>query len=130
MKVIIAGSRTITDYSCLTNAIRMAKFDVTEVVCGMAAGADRLGQKWAIANNIPIREMPANWSKHGKPAGMIRNKQMAEYADAAIILWDGKSKGARNMLDEMKRVGKPFFLDIIDTEMDIQSRIEATRAEL
>ena len=37
---------------------------------------------------------------------------MAKYADAAVIIWDGKSRGTQNMIKEMERAGKPF--DLID----------------
>jgi hypothetical protein len=114
MKVILAGSREITDYSELLTAISTAKFEITEVVCGMAAGTDKLGEKWARVNNVPVKEMPADWNKYGKPAGPIRNRQMAEYADAAIVLWDGVSPGSRNMISEMNRLKKPVFIRIVE----------------
>ena len=31
-----------------------------------------------------------DWNKHGRAAGPIRNKQMAEYGDALLIIWDGE----------------------------------------
>jgi hypothetical protein len=30
---------------------------------------------------------------------------MAQYADALIAFWDGKSKGTKNMIDEAKKQG-------------------------
>lgn len=116
MKVIIAGSRTITDYASVLKAIINSKIDITEVVCGCAFGVDRLGQQWANVNNVPVKEMPADWSKHGKSAGPIRNREMAEYADAAIIIWDGHSKGALNMIQEIKKINKPYFIDVVNNE--------------
>lgn len=41
---------------------------------------------------------------------------MAEYADAAIVFWDGKSRGAKNMIDEMKKLGKPVKLVFFDVK--------------
>ena len=114
MKTIIAGSRTIKDYSAIVNAIRMSNFNITEVVSGKATGADILGERWAIANNIPIKEMPANWNTYGKSAGPIRNAEMTKYADAAIIIWDGKSAGAKDMINQIKKANKPYFIDIVE----------------
>lgn len=117
MKIIIAGSRTVDDYALVAQAMKQCCFnDITEVVCGMAAGVDTLGSRWAIANNVPVKEMPANWSKHGKAAGPIRNREMAKYADAAVIIWDGKSRGSRNMINEMIRAGKPYFVQLTESE--------------
>ena len=39
---------------------------------------------------------------------------MAEYCDWAIILWDGKSEGARNMAEEMNKVNKFYVMEIVD----------------
>ena len=43
---------------------------------------------------------------HDKAAGPIRNRQMAEYADYLIAFWDGESRGTRNMIETMKKLGK------------------------
>lgn len=112
MRVIIAGSREITDYSFVASVIKRCGFNITEVVSGTAHGVDRLGEQWAVQNNVPIKYMPPDWNLHGKAAGPIRNKEMAEYADAAVIIWNGESAGTKNMLENMQRLGKPYFLDI------------------
>ena len=117
MKVVIAGSRDITDYRRLRALIERSGFEITEVVSGQARGVDRMGERWAVANNIPIKPMPANWTKYGnKRAGQIRNREMAEYADAVIILWDGKSPGTKGMIQYLQELGVPFVVDIVEQE--------------
>jgi hypothetical protein len=54
---------------------------------------------------VPLKIFPAQWSIYGKGAGYIRNREMAQYADALIAFWDGKSKGTKNMIDEAKKQG-------------------------
>ena len=107
MKVIIAGSRNINDYKLIVDTIQSSGYTITEVVSGTAVGPDQLGERWARANNTPIKEMPADWIRHGNSAGPQRNRAMAEYADAAIIIWDGQSRGTRNMIENMIRRKKP-----------------------
>ena len=116
MKVIIAGSRKVEDYKLVAEAMKRCNFKVTEVVSGCATGVDRMGETWARANNLPIKEMPANWYQHGKAAGPIRNREMAEYADAAVVIWDGKSRGTRNMINEMIRKNKPYYIVMTESE--------------
>lgn len=124
MKVIIAGTRykdkvnkiPFDDFKLIVEAVERSGFEITEVVCGMAIGVDKLGEQWAIANNIPVKEMPANWNAHGKAAGPIRNRQMAEYADAAVVVWDGVSAGSRNMINEMIRKKKPYYVALTESK--------------
>lgn len=98
MRTIIAGSRTIKDYDVVKEAIEKSGFDITTLISGTADGVDQLGEKWAKDNNIPIELHPADWDKWGRSAGTIRNQEMAECAEACILVWDRQSKGTKNML--------------------------------
>jgi hypothetical protein len=98
MKVIIAGSRSITSYDKLVKTIEQSGFDITEIVSGGARGVDTLGEHYAHNNNIPLTIIKAEWDKYGRSAGYKRNVQMADYADALIALWDGESRGTRHMI--------------------------------
>lgn len=91
-------------------------FTITEVVSGTARGVDRLGEWWAEEHHIPLIQFPPNWESYGKGAGMVRNKEMAYYADALIAVWDGKSKGTKHMVDVMISLGKPVSLYITDLQ--------------
>jgi hypothetical protein len=102
LKVIVAGMRTFNDDKAL-NAILMHnhshRFKFAELIHGGARGADALAMLWAESNQVPVKCFPADWDLHGKSAGYIRNKQMAEYGEVLIAFWDGKSKGTRLMID-------------------------------
>jgi hypothetical protein len=106
MKLIIAGGRdykfTERDYLMLNNIE-----GVTEVVCGMARGADAFGLQWARLNNIPVAEFPANWSLYGKSAGPIRNQEMAAYADAVALFPGGV--GTASMYRTAKNNGLKIY---------------------
>ena len=52
-----------------------------------------------------IKRFPADWDKFKKAAGYIRNEQMGNYCDIAIIFWDGSSKGTLNMITCKERAG-------------------------
>jgi hypothetical protein len=99
-RFIIAGGRDFSDYEYLKEKCFNILPNDCEVVSGGAKGADYLGERFAKENEIQIKKFPANWNLHGKSAGPIRNKQMAEYADALICFWDGESRGTKNMIDE------------------------------
>lgn len=106
MRCIIAGSRTITNYAALERIMKMVESmgwpPITEIVSGGAKGVDSLGERWAVEHNLPIKRFEARWIEYGRGAGPIRNKQMAEYANAesrgaCVALWDGKSSGTKHM---------------------------------
>ena len=106
MKLIIAGSRTITDkervFAHIDRVIQSASeqgITITEIVSGGARGIDKLGESYAKTHSIPLMIFPADWNKYGKSAGYIRNKEMAEYADCLLAIWDRKSKGTKHMID-------------------------------
>jgi hypothetical protein len=112
VKTIIAGSRSITDIAQVQRAITGSGFYITEVVSGKARGVDSLGEMEARRRRIPVKFFPADWSK-GPCAGPMRNRQMADYAEALILIWDGKSKGSANMLQEAKKRGLGIFQHIV-----------------
>lgn len=110
MKVIIAGSRTGFVARNVFEAIEAAAFPVSEVVSGGAKGVDKDGEYYATLNGIPISQFIPDWDKHGKKAGMLRNIQMGNYADALIAVWDGKSKGTQHMIEYMLSLNKPVYV--------------------
>jgi len=106
-KVIIAGGREFNDYDYLKrrcSVILRHKKDII-VVSGQAKGADTLGERLAYELGYSVKVFPADWDTHGRSAGYIRNSQMADYADALIAFWDGKSKGTGHMIDLAKSKG-------------------------
>ncbi len=113
MKLIIAGSRTMNDVQLLYDNADGFLDRVTSVVSGCAYGADKLGENWAAEHNLFIHKFPANWSKYGRAAGPVRNRQMAEYADELLAFLGPGSKGTASMIAEMERVGKPITVVLI-----------------
>lgn len=110
MKTIIAGSRHIKDAAIVCKAVELSKFEITEVVSGGAPGVDTAGEAIAETMGLPLKVFPAKWEIHGRAAGPIRNQQMAEYADALIAVWDGKSKGTKDMIDRASEQGLAVFV--------------------
>lgn len=110
MKVIIAGGRDFNDeYFMFTTLHDLWNNHIeikdVEIVSGGAYGADFLAEKYAKENGYKLKVIKANWNEFGKSAGPIRNSQMADYADALIAFWDGKSKGTKNMIETAKKKG-------------------------
>jgi hypothetical protein len=121
VKLVIAGSRSWTDYSSLKSVLDdfTKSHKVTEIVSGTAKGADTLGEKYAKENGIPIKRFPAKWNDMSEPclkktnkygeynalAGHKRNEQMAKYCDFAIVFTHG-SRGSKDMIGQMEKLGR------------------------
>ena len=127
MKIIIAGSRTITDkvrvYDIITAGLHTLldsqQINDFTIISGGARGVDKLGEMYAIERSkypgsyVKLEVFPADWNQYGKRAGYLRNKQMAEYADALILIWDGKSRGSQMMLELAKQYKLKIYEQII-----------------
>lgn len=101
-RVIIAGGRDFDDYDLVVSTMDKLLQNITEpitIVCGMARGADTLGERYAISKGYEVARFPADWGKFGKAAGYKRNEQMAQNADALVAFWDGRSRGTKHMID-------------------------------
>jgi hypothetical protein len=113
MRTIVAGSRSISNYEIVKAAIEGSGFNITTLISGTARGVDQLGERWAIENGISVEKHPADWNKWGSYAGPKRNKEMAEVAEACIIVWDKESKGTKNMMiNALNNNLKLFVYDI------------------
>lgn len=109
-RVIIAGTRTFSNYPLLADyadkkLAAVKERDSIEIVSGGASGADALGERYARERGYSLKIFPAEWKQYGRKAGPIRNRQMAEYADALLAYWDGKSRGTAGMIELAKEYG-------------------------
>lgn len=106
MRVIVAGGRDFKPsrkhIEWLINVLR--SLNTTEVVCGMAKGADLFGKQVALKMNIPVKEFPADWNKYGRSAGPIRNAEMAKNADACILFPGGSGTANMKTLAQLNKL--------------------------
>lgn len=114
MKVIIAGTRTVIEYDIIDTAVKKSNFQIDEVVSGWCRGVDTLGEQWGKNNKVPIKTFKAKWLLYGSGAGPKRNLEMAQYVGengGLIAIWDGKSKGTKNMIETAQKIGiKNIFI--------------------
>jgi hypothetical protein len=105
MKIIVCGTRTFDDYALLCSKLDAITKGVKKVivVSGGAAGADRLGERWAFERGHSYEVYHADWSQ-GKKAGPLRNSEMVESgARALVAFWDGKSPGTKDIIAKAEK---------------------------
>lgn len=112
-KLLIAGSRSIELENHFIQGILLQlgfwDWKELEIVHGGANGVDKSADNFADAWKLKKRVFLADWDNLGKRAGHVRNAEMAKYSDELILIWDGESNGSRNMLENMKKLGKPVY---------------------
>lgn len=118
LKIAIAGSRDITDYSALLTALSKAleagvliPAHSFEIVSGGARGIDTLARRYSQETGYPLTEMkPQYLHNNDRGAPLRRNKDIADYADVLVAVWDGRSPGTRHVIDYMKSINKPVYV--------------------
>lgn len=139
MKVLVCGGRHFFDYSILSNVLddcltKCNYGEEIEIVSGGCKGADSLAERYANENNIAMKIFPANWTKYGKSAGPIRNKEMINYIknyNSIVVAFISKdSIGTKNTVKLAKANNIPTIeipYEVIDETVELYEGIrEAT----
>jgi hypothetical protein len=105
MKILVTGSRTWTSKDIIKRALML--YNAHEVAQGGALGADCLAWRAAYELGAAVKTYPADWKKHGKAAGPIRNTEMlADFKpDIVLAFWDGVSRGTKHMIETAVKAG-------------------------
>lgn len=112
MRLAVIGSRSFTNYHILKITLErlVDSFEVTTIVSGGATGADSLAEKFAEEYGLKMDVYPADWNKHGKAAGYIRNVDIWNNSDLGVAFWDGSSKGTAHSFQISKKQNKQLFV--------------------
>ena len=106
MKLLIVGSRSITDFD-LSPYIAD---EVDTIISGGAGGVDSLAEAYADLHRLSKYIMRPRYDLYGRGAPLRRNEQMVDLADAVLIVWDGKSKGTNYTLKYAQKKDKKILL--------------------
>lgn len=115
MKVLVCGGRKFDDFSLLKKVLDTLnrQHKITVVIHGDARGADKMADVWAFFKNaiedekIKVEPYPADWDKHGKAAGPIRNQQMLNEGKPDLVVAFPGGKGTADMVLKAIKAGVP-----------------------
>lgn len=128
--VLVAGGRHFGAYMRDDKLVVVKRerdfiYDVMNAICGYGddgeplpiilmhgacpTGVDRVVDKWAERNMIPTRRYPADWDKHGKAAGPIRNQMMVDKAPNYMVAFPG-GNGTRDCARRADEAGIQVFI--------------------
>lgn len=114
MIVAIVGSREFTDYARFCAFVDGLELQIDGIVSGGARGTDTLAERYALERNIPITVHVAEWDKHGKAAGMMRNQKIVDDADEMIAFVNKHSIGTFDSIRRATKKGIPVVMERID----------------
>ena len=109
-RVLITGSRDWVSTGKIESALLAATAGIPgsdiAVIHGGAKGADRIAGRLAYEWGMNVEVYPADWDKHGRAAGVIRNQQMVDLgADICLAFPLGESRGTRHCMRIAEKAG-------------------------
>lgn len=114
LKLAISGCREYGDvcrFRELMGRVMAQRFPGHVLVGDCPTGIDSLVRDYVPKMMEGVRPSitvyRADWDAHGRSAGPIRNREMAERCDALVAFWNGSSPGTLNMIQQAIRLGKP-----------------------
>lgn len=113
MIILVCGGRDFNQYTTAFKALSALPFEVTKVVNGGARGADKISSRWAKDNSIELAEYPAEWNKHGRAAGPIRNSEMLKLESIDYVVALPGGRGTEDMIKKAKSAGIPVVRIIL-----------------
>lgn len=118
LRVLVCGGRDYQDRDRVTRELNNLCGEVSDeyplgTVClaiihgACPTGADSFADEWAVGNWAQFKEYPADWKKHGRAAGPIRNQLMIEDGKPDMVLAFPGGRGTADMIARAKRAGIP-----------------------
>lgn len=112
MRVLVCGGRDFSDREQMDKVLRFLdrhKGPISCVIHGAYKGADTLADEWAKGCGLPVEPYPADWKKHDKAAGPIRNRQMLDEGKPDYVVAFRGNQGTAGMVSMAKARGLKVF---------------------
>jgi hypothetical protein len=116
-RILVTGPREWDDEETIRGALRpyidalSVRADEPTIVHGDCRGADRLAAYVALDLGFWVESHPADWAKHGKRAGILRNLQMLDTGPDVVIAFRlNGSRGTTHMIEAAKARGVPVVV--------------------
>lgn len=107
MIVAVAGGRDFNDPAFVSRILWgfHSSNGITEMHEGGAKGWDSWCRQWARNQGIQVITYWANWEKHGKAAGHMRNGLILERAKPECLIAGPGGRGTANMVMQATKLG-------------------------
>ena len=119
LHIAVSGYRGFSDdnmiWMVLSKTLSSIDFPVSPwMYVGDCRGVDAKAAYFAVSHGIPCRIFHADWDKHGKAAGPIRNKEMLsairDKKNRLLVAFDHPdSKGTKQCINAADEMGIPVL---------------------
>jgi len=109
IKVAIVGSRDFPSQYLVERLVYELPRDVT-IVSGGARGVDTWAELTALHHKRETVVYRADWAKHGRVAGFVRNNEIVRNSDIIVAFHHMGSKGTKHTISLCKYLGKPCIV--------------------
>lgn len=104
MIVMVTGSRSHEDMNLIRKTLD--GIEISMLIEGGATGADALAKSWARLKGVPVATVEADWHRHGKAAGPLRNGWMLDLKpDLVVAFPEPGSRGTWDAINQAKSRG-------------------------
>jgi len=116
LRVLVCGGRDYADRNTvfrtldsltgeITDETPLGTIDLIVIHGACPTGADLWADEWAIINWSRFEEFPADWSKHGRAAGPIRNQRMIDVGRPDLVLAFPGGRGTSDLKRRARAAG-------------------------
>jgi len=105
MRVLVCGGRNYRDVKSVFTALDDLDPRPSLVIHGGANGADACAGEWARKRSVECKVYHADWHKHGRAAGPIRNQKMLEHGSPDVVIAFPGGSGTADMMRRAHEAG-------------------------
>lgn len=112
MRVLVCGGRDFVDFDFLNftlSKLQTERGPFSLIIHGGARGADALADVYAAKHFLPLLRFPADWGRHGRSAGPIRNAQMLKDGRPDLVVAFKGGNGTADMVKQATKAGVEVF---------------------
>lgn len=102
-RVLVCGGRDYADAARVAEVL--SGLSIAVLIHGAAKGADTLAARWAADHAVAVEPYPADWARHSRGAGMVRNRQMLTEGRPDLVVAFPGGKGTANMVALARKAG-------------------------
>jgi YspA, cpYpsA-related SLOG family len=107
LRVLVCGGRDYAEAIRLYHVLDMIDIErgIDVVIHGASSGADKLAGEWAESRGKACRVEFADWARHGRAAGPIRNQKLIDEHNPELVIAFPGSRGTADMIRRAKKAG-------------------------